>query len=66
MNTQSASHEQGTQQASEFIKAIFGWQRTPLEVTRAAMMFRPGWLNDVQERRKTRMLALNVIQDTVS
>ena len=26
MNTESAPYEQGAQQASEFIKAIFGWQ----------------------------------------
>ena len=66
MNTESASYEQGAQQASEFIKAIFGWQQTPLEVNRAATMFHSGWLNDAQERRKTRTLALNIIQDTVS
>lgn len=66
MNAESASHEQGAQQASDFVKAIFGWQRTPLEVIRAATMFRTGWLSDAQERRKTRTLALNVIRDTVS
>ena len=66
MNTGSASHEQGAYQASEFIKAIFGWQQTLLEVTRAATMFCTGWLIDAQERKKTRTLALNVIWDTVS
>ena len=66
MNTESSPHEQGAQQASDFIRAIFGWQRSTSDVVRASTMFRTGWISDALERRRTRGLALDIIRDTVS
>ena len=66
MNTESSSNEHGAQQALDFVRAVFGWHRSPSDVVQAATMFRNGWINDAVERQKTRGLALNIIRDTVS
>lgn len=66
MNPDSLFHEQRAQQASDFVKAIFGWQRSPSDVVTAASMFRTGWIHDALERRKTRGLAMNIMRNTVS
>ena len=65
MNTDTL-HKQGSQWAADFVKSIFGWQQNPSAVIQAATMFQTGWMSNSTERRQTRTLALNIVQDVVS
>lgn len=66
MSAELSAHEQSVQRSSDFVRAIFGWRRSPVAVVEAATMFRGGWLHDSRERRQTRDLAMSIVQDTVS